>query len=403
LKKTIIFIAVLIISIFCFASPLFAFTVKGGEDISVSEEINDDVYAMGNSVSFTGTVNGDFVAAGGQIDIDGAVNGDLLCAGGSINIRGDIEETARIAGGMIVVDADLNHDLLIAGGQIDLKKSSTVKGDVVISGGTVKIFGNIAGNLLISAGQVVIAGSVGGDVEISGGDISFEPGAQIAGDLKYSSSNEAKISDDVKIGGETSWTKLESEKIEMTPETKANLVAAFAAGYIGTHIFKFVGFFILGILLILAFPITFKKFNERIKKSFGFCVGGGAMMLFGIPLGLLILLVLGIVLMLTIIGALVGTMVLQINILLLVAYIILLFVSCIYFSFFLGNLILAKSGKNLEKYGWKVIAYLIGLLITVFVTAIPFLGGVVQFAVTLFGFGGLIMIIKDQMALRRKV
>jgi uncharacterized membrane protein len=56
---------------------------------------------------------------------------------------------------------------------------------------------------------------------------------------------------------------------------------------------------------------------------------------------------------------------------------------------------LSKTHLNLKKYGWKVLAYLIGLAIMVVAFSIPFAGWVFKLAGILFGLGGLTLIIKD--------
>jgi hypothetical protein len=103
------------------------------------------------------------------------------------------------------------------------------------------------------------------------------------------------------------------------------------------------------------------------------------------------------------IGAGLGGLVFIFNIMIILAYSVLLLVSNIFLSFFIGKIILHKSIKNLDKYGWKVLAFLIGLAITSVVYAIPFVGWIVQFAGTLFGFGGLVMVIKDWLVSYRKI
>lgn len=52
----------------------------------------------------------------------------------------------------------------------------------------------------------------------------------------------------------------------------------------------------------------------------------------------------------------------------------------------------------MNKYGWKVLAYLIGLAVVVVVCSILFVGWMFSFAGVLFGFGGLMLIIKDWLA-----
>jgi len=397
-RKIILFVVVFTVCIFCFASPLFAFTAKTGENLNVSENIDDDVYAFSNTVTLTGAINGDLVTAGSQININGNVSGDLLAAGGTITVNGIIGDSARIAGGMISINSNLNNDLIAAGGQIDVSSDSIVNGDAVINGGRIIINGDIKGKAEISGGDVTINGKIENDVKISSSSIKIGENAQITGNFTYESDKEAVISPNAKITGKTNWVKTEKKtELEVTPQVKKDAIALFSATWIGSKVIKFIGFFILGILLLLAIPRTFNKFNERMKRSFGYCVGGGAVTLFGTPFAIFILFLIGILLMITIIGAVTGALIFIINIMICLIYAVLLFVSNIYLSFFIGKLILGKSMKNPDKYGWKVLVYLVGIAITSIIYAIPFIGWIAGFAGLLFGIGGLAMIIKDWM------
>ena len=402
-KKLILLAAVFLVCIFCFASPLFAFTAKTGDNLNVSENIDDDVYAFSNNVTLTGSINGDLVTAGSQININGNVSGDLIAGGGTLTINGNIGDSARIAGGMISINSNLNNDLVAAGGQIDLSRDSIVNGDAVINGARIIINGDIKGKVEISGGDVTINGKIENDVKITSSNIKIGDNAQITGNFNYESDKEAVISPNAKISGKTNWVKTEKkEDLKITPEAKKSAVTLFSATWIGSKIIKFIGFFILGILLILILPKTFNKFNERMKRSFGYCVGGGAITLFGTPFAMFILVLIGILLLVTIIGSVTGALVFIINIMICIAYAALLFVSNIYLSFFLGKLILGKSMKNPDKYGWKVLAYLIGIAITSIIYAIPFVGWIAGFAGLLFGLGGLAMIFKDWLSSCKK-
>jgi uncharacterized membrane protein len=61
-------------------------------------------------------------------------------------------------------------------------------------------------------------------------------------------------------------------------------------------------------------------------------------------------------------------------------------------------MILYRTSLDLNKYGWKVLMYLIGLAIVIALYSIPFVGWVFRFAGILFGFGGLMLVIKDWLA-----
>ena len=131
------------------------------------------------------------------------------------------------------------------------------------------------------------------------------------------------------------------------------------------------------------------------KTSFGFCVAGGAITLFGVPVAIAILGFIGILLLITVVGAGLGILAFTTNTVIAILYFVLIYTSTAFLSFLLGEVILSKSKLNLQKYGWKVLAYLIGLAITMIVYSIPFIGGIAKFAGVLFGLGGLTMVLKD--------
>jgi len=167
------------------------------------------------------------------------------------------------------------------------------------------------------------------------------------------------------------------------------------ATYIGSRVVSFLSMFIIGIILLLAIPVIFQKFNNRMKTSFGFCVAGGAITLFGVPVAMAILGLIGVLLLITVVGAGLGILAFTANALIAILYFVLIYTSTAFLSFLLGEVILSKSRLNLQKYGWKVLAYLIGLTIIMIVYSIPFIGGVAKFAGVLFGLGGLAMVLKD--------
>ena len=397
MKKTLVFIAILIISLFCFTSPLFAFTVKSGENLNIAESVNDDAYYFGNNVTLTGSINGDFITAAGQININGSIANDLIAAGGQIDVNGSINDDIRVAGGVITINGNVGGDAIIAGGQVNITKNAVINGDLIVTGGKIAIEGTVKGKVNANAGQVDFAGKSEKDVTINADDVTIQSSAVINGNLNYTSENQAKIVNGSKINGKTNWTKIEPKKTNprLSAKIGGGTLGIFAATWIGSKIFKFINMFVLGILLILAIPKVFKNFNERMRKSFGICTGAGAIGLFGVPMAIFILGIIGILLLFTIIGSSVGVSIIIINILIIILYAVLVYFSTIFLSFFVGSLIFAKSNINLNKYGWKVLIYLIGLAIVLIITAIPFIGWIANLAVILFGLGGILMVIWD--------
>jgi len=397
MKKIILFLIVCTLFLFTVVTPLHAFTVKNEESVNLTSDESDDIYAFGESVLVSSKIDGDLVAAGGKLDLKGEITQDLITAGGYLNIGGTIGDDAKVAGGVITISGTINDDLVIAGGQIIIDKGAKIGGDVVASGGTLIVDGEIAGKLVVSCESVEIAGKIAKDVEINtASSIKVASGTEIGGNFNYTSSKEAEISKDAKISGKVNYTPISVEI--KAPKNKALIgipLGFFGATYIGSEIVSFLSMFVLGILLILAIPFIFKKFNLRMRSSLGRCVGGGAIMLFGIPVGILILWFICALLMITVVGIGIGMLGFSSSLIIAALYFILIYCSTAFLSFFIGDLILSKTKLNLDKYGWKVLAYLIGLAIVMLVYAIPFVGWVVQFAGIIFGFGGLVMLLKD--------
>jgi len=394
MRKLVVFIMVAVMSFFLFATPIFAFTAESNDEVNIADSRNDDVYAFGSNVTVSGDIDGDLITSGGRIVVDSNVFGDLMAAGGYLNLDGDVDDDARIAGGVVTVIGNIGDDLIIGGGQITLDDSSAVGGDLIASGGTIKVDGDVLGDAVLSGGSINISGKIDGNVEIANvGDLTITDDAEIAGNVTYSSVNKASISDDAKIGGELKETIIEKGKGAET--VKKAPLAFLAATYFGGKVVSFLSLFVLGIILLLAIPKVFTKFNDRMRTTVGRCVGTGAVMLFGIPIGILILFIISIILFVTVIGAGLGVTVLSSNAILIILYALLIYVSSIFLSFFIGRMVLCRTSMDMNKYGWKVLAYLVGLVIIVVVYSIPFVGWMFRFAGILFGFGGLMLVIKD--------
>jgi len=397
MKKLPVFLLVAVSILFLSTSPLWAQESEKQDDSSFSTKLNDDLYMFGSDISITEDVAGDLIMAGGRIDVDGNTAQDLMVAGGMITLNGDVGDDIRTAGGTISIAGDVADDLLAVGGQISISKESVIGGTLVISGGTLDISGIVEDNAILSGGNITISGKIDGDVKIEDVEsLKVTGSAEITGDLIYRSATKANISGDAVIGGEVKETIVKEVEPEILKADRTPW-AIFTATYIGGRIIAFLGLFVLGIILILAMPGFFQKFNDRMKSTLGYCVGGGAIILFGVPVASVIVFIISILLFITIIGSGVGIVAMASNVIMLIVYGLLIYLSTIFLSYLLGRAILCKTSLNMDKYGWKVLAYLIGLVIIMIVFSIPFVGWVIRFAGILFGLGGLSLVLKDLM------
>ncbi|MCJ7471608.1 MAG: polymer-forming cytoskeletal protein [Actinobacteria bacterium] len=393
MKKLLLFIMVLFTVLFVSISPLWAFDSKSGENVSITTSLDDDIYVFGSNVLVSEDVEGDLVTAGGRIEVSGDVSQDLMVAGGTVNLNGDVGDDVRVSGGILTISGDISDDLLAAGGQITVSEKTDIGGSAVITGGTINFEGTSGEGAILNAGNITISGKIKGDVEIGEVEsLKITGSAEITGDLIYRSASRANISDDAIIGGEIKETIIEQRKIAATD---TNPWAIFIATYIGGRIIAFLALFVLGIILLLAMPGFFERFTERMKKTLGYSIGSGAIVIFGVPIGSVIIFIITIILFITIIGSALGAVLMASNIVMLIVYGILIYTSTVFLSFTLGKVILSKTSLNMSKYGWKVLAYLIGLVIIMILYGIPFLGWLIRFAGVLFGTGAVVLVLKD--------
>jgi len=400
MKKILAFFLVAVSIIFISAAPLWALEAENGNDPEVFS-FGDDQFVFGSDILITEDIDGDLIIAGGRLNVEGDIAQDLMAAGGIITISGDVGDDIRVSGGTINISGNVEDDLMAVGGQISISETAAIGGELAVSGGTLNIACTTEGNAYLNGATITISGKIDGDVNIDGVEnLKITDSAEITGDLIYRSVVGAAISDGAVIGGEVRETIV--KEIEKAEIIRATPWAVFSATYIGGKIIAFFGLFILGIILILAMPGFFQRFNDRMKKTPGYCVGSGAIVLFGVPIGSIIIFIISIILFITIIGSGLGIVIIASNFIMMIIYGVLIYVSAVFISYLLGRVILSKASLNMDRYGWKVLAYLIGLVIVMILYSIPFVGWIIRFAGILFGLGGLALVLKDMLAGNKK-
>jgi len=395
MKKVLVFLLVAAAVLFLSVSPLWALDSKRNEDTILTTSFNDDLYVLGSDIIITEDVAGDLVIAGGKIEVVGNITQDLMVGGGMVHITGDVGDDIRISGGIITISGDVGDSLLGAGGQIYIKESSEIGGALALVGDALEISGNVQNDAILKGGEVTISGRIDGDVNVEHVNrLKITSSAEITGDLIYRSTERADISENAVIGGEIKETIVEEVRPYKGRDNRTHW-AIFAATGIGGRITEFLGLFVLGIVLLLAISDFFQKFNDRMKSTLGYCVGGGAIVLFGIPIAVIMAFFISILLFITIIGSGLGIVAMIVNAIMLILYGLLVYLSTVFLSYLLGRLVLYKTSLNMDKYGWKILAYLIGLVITMILVSVPFVGWIIRFIGILLGFGGLVLVIKD--------
>lgn len=334
-----------------------------GESVTRSGTVTEDIYLAGSSVSLAVVAQGDVIAAGGNLTIGDEIKGDALLAGGSVTIRGKLRDDVRAAGGTMTLDAEVGDDALLAGGNVTLTPSARVGGRAWLAGGRVDIAGRIGKELKAAGGSIAIAAEIMGDVMLAGEDIEIKPGTVIHGDLRYMSPTAAAIDKTATIKG--TITHLPS------PRHERGAVGAAAAG-IGILI----SLMVTGAVLLLLFPRFAAAVTDRIAQAPWKSLGLGLAVLTATPLVVILLF-----------ASLIG---LWLAFILLAVYLIALLAGYLSGALSAGEFVLKRLRRQTElARGWRVAALVIMLVVVGVLGLVPGLGGLVMFALLLFGLGGL--------------
>ena len=397
-------------------TSIYAFEGRGGDTVLIEadEVVDDDLYVAANNFVLNGTVTGDLIVAGATIKINGTVEGDLMATGQTVIIDGTVRDDARIVGYVLKIgsNAQVGDDLLGASSSLETEAGSSIDGDVVFSSLQAFLAGAVGEDVIFRGNGLELRGRVGGNVEASvgsAGDIPpFDPfafvpgappvpsvdggltlasGAQIEGDLHYSSTTPSTIPDE-RVSGEVGFKRSESDQ-EVTRQGRGFLP------WLLQNLRRLVALIVVGLPLLWLAPRLLNGLAHQMKSKPLPGLGWGVVTFFGFPIAIFILigviLVLAIILYVLTLGNLVGAIIwlgIALIITLIVLFVLVIsFLPKIVVGNVVGNLILNWINPGLtERQVWPLV---LGILVVVILIAIPFVGGILNFVITLFGLGTL--------------
>lgn len=284
------------------------------------------------------TVEGDLDAFGGTVIVRGTVTGDLNAFAGSVRIDGTVGGDVDAAGGDIVLGPD----------------------------------GRIGGNFAAGGGTVRIDGTVAGDAEVGAEEIRLGPTARIDGDLTYGGNLSRATG--ATIGGSIS---------EGDVQVGVGPVGGLPAlpGWLST-VYGMLVNLALGAVLILAFPRFSRSVRERAVGTPFRSGGVGLLTVIAVPVALVLLAI-------TIVGIplmLLGTF---------------LFGVAVWIGALYGRIAVGSWLVSLADIDNQWLDLVVGVLLIGAVTQLPWIGGAVELAVFLLGFGALAATLSRRFRRRR--
>ncbi|MBE0446628.1 MAG: hypothetical protein IBX64_00690 [Actinobacteria bacterium] len=356
------------ISIFVFTLLLcqvaYAADLRSGGNIIIPSDavVNDDLYISGGSVVIDGRVNGDLIIGGGTVTINGSVRDDLMVGSGTVIVNGPIEQSIRVAGGTVSINGEVGEDLVAAGGTLETATDSSVGRDAIITGGNVRLSGDIGRRLFGSVSSLVIDGSIGQNARLYVDRLTLTDRAVIGGDLHYTSENRARIADGAQIEGRTIFDRVRPP-------------AARPGARIATFILSYLAALLFGIVLLLLFPARVVQVADTIIAAPWQSPLLGTALLVTVPVIAIILAVL--------------VVTIPISLTLIFLYILGIYLAKVFVGLMVGRWI---TGYFKLRIG-NIVALLIGLLIIMLLGLIPILGLLLRFLYVLFGLGAAALVL----------
>lgn len=349
--------------------------LRRGNDVTVGpgETVNDDIYAGAGTISISGTVNGNVIAGGGTITVSGNVARDLILGGGTITVTGHVGGSIIAAGGNITVNGPVAQDIVVTGGMIDVGSSATIGRDLVVAGGSATVSAPVARRVQMAAGSLTLRNKVGGDVRGQVDRLKLD-GAQIAGNLDYTSNNSVELVNGASVAGATT---------RHTPPDRGG--GGAGNGFLG-WLRALIGILALGLLLIFLLPGVSTRAIDTERAQPWASLGIGAAILVITPIVALVVFIVGIFLGFWWLG-----------LLLIPLWILALAIGYVVSGFLLGRLIFAQLGWG--RYH-DALALLAGLFVLTVVGIIPVIGWLIGLVALILGAGALALVVTQRVRMR---
>lgn len=342
---------------------------KSGDEVSINEVVNEDLYIGGGIVDLNAEVNGDLWVAGGQVNVSKRVSEDLNIGGGEVRVSADVGDDLKIAGGEVRIQSNVKGDMILGAGEVRVEQGSLINGDLIFGAGDLRLEGDVNGDLLGGTGSIYLNGTIKGNVRLLEADrISFGPDGVIEGDLNYRSREQLSPEDEARVKGEINY------KASVIASDEGEKKHGFKKVLKKFSFFKLFSLLFVGLILTWLLKFYMVETDSYAKKNTLKCLGIGTLLFIGIPVGALFLAV-------TVIG-------LPLAAIAFVTWGLLIYIAKFIASIFIGSLIIKLNKKSsfLRIYG----ALALGGFIFILLGLIPIVGWAIKALLCLIGMGAIL-------------
>ena len=342
-------------------SEAIVVNAAGGEFVVAAGETLDDTLVAGaERIVIEGTVTGDVIAGGGRVEIRGEVQGNLVAWAQYTEVTGEIGGSLFASGQYLTVRGPVGGGVYAFGQYLQVLEGGRVGGSIASSTQMLTVDGVVEGDVLAGAYRVEIGGVVRRSVTAQASRITVGPRSRIDGTLtaRVTDPEDLRITPGASLGAEPEVRLLYEESSPSRYLTASFyvrqalwLAAAFLTGWL------------LSRLAPGATAVRFENPAEALRT-----LGVGFLCVVATPVAAVIAGV-------TLVG-------LPLALVTLGLWALGIYLAKIPVAFFLGRTFLGPRGLD-----GPAPALLVGLLAVFVAVNLPFVGWIINLALTLVGVG----------------
>jgi cytoskeletal protein CcmA (bactofilin family) len=341
---------------------------EGVTAIGAAETIDDTLIAIGQTVAIDGNVNGDLLAFGRTVTIRGNVTGNVITGAESVTIEGTVGGDIVGGGrGVTLRGTRAGRNFLGLGRDIEIGADADIASNAFTFGETIRVDGRIGVDLRGGGNSVLVGGNVQRDFEAYADQISLLPSARIGRNVTahVDDADKLQVAQGATVGGNVDRQIVEREQ-------RRNRYLTM--GFYVRQIVRLGAAFLTGLLLLWAFPVL---------RTLPLPTVGAALRTGGIGLATAILLPIAALLAcITVVGIPIGILTFALGA-------IGLYFGKTVIAQLIGRL-LFDSPAGPPHYAATLIS---GLAIVIIAINLPVIGGIVNFVLTLLGFGMIVTVL----------
>jgi cytoskeletal protein CcmA (bactofilin family) len=347
--------------------PAFAIDHRsGGRDqesivVASGETVDDTLFATGNSVIVEGTVNGDVIAAGRSVEVRGTIRGNLIAFAQNVIVEGAVEGTTYAFGQNVRVRGEVVRDMIGFAQAIALEPNGKIGRNLISFAQVLTADGEAGRDVIAFVQRFEARGTFARDVSVNAEQVSLLAPAHVERDFVAGLPRESnfKMENGASIGGK--------RNIHVVPPPPSEYTTIW---FYVRQIMWLIAAFITGLVLFWLFPALSRP---RLERRSDLLESG----VFGF-LATIATPVAAIIIGITIIG-------LPIALVSLALWMFGLYIAKIVVAAFVGRSLFGTPTTSLA------VQLLVGLVIVLIAVDIPYIGGLVNFLLTIVGLGAVLL------------